>query len=189
VPPPDVLKTPTQIPKVVNRSNGSVTDPDAARWVTAFIREQQIEVWVETHDQQAVLTMGCLGSQDSAGQTFGEELRQMRTASASGKHIEIVPTTYVSVALVKLTDDVKANVRGFDGVPSDYAVILEVQGPGGHYYVDTAGNRTPASVVQPTDHFWLFIGGHYAENSIGPIWLQDSVFNCLTSWLRATCSV
>src|ERR1700737_4772941 len=45
VPPADVLKMPTQLPKVINRTNGAVSDADAQKWVGAFMREQGIEMW------------------------------------------------------------------------------------------------------------------------------------------------
>lgn len=189
VPPPDVLKTPTLLPKVVNRTSGAISDQEAIKWVTAYMREQQIERWAEVNTQDGLLTLGCLGSQDSTGQLFGAELQTSRMATTSGRRVEVNPATYVSVTVVKVPPDVKANVKGFDGTPSDFALLVEIQGPGGVNLVDSSGNKTPVSVIAPTDHFTKFLGGEYADGSLGSVWFQDSLFNCLTPWIRATCGL
>jgi hypothetical protein len=189
VPPADVLKIPTQLPKVINRTNGAVSDADAQKWVAAYTREQGIELWALTHGEEGLFRGGCLSSRTSTLQVFAQELKYLEVARASSRKIDVRSATYVSVATVPVSTDVQMKIRGLDGIPSDFALVVEIQGPGGADYVDGTGNRSPAAVIKATDHFWTHLTGSYSEVAIGPIWYIGSDWSCTTTWLRATCGV
>jgi hypothetical protein len=159
------------------------------KWVTAAVREQQIENWALANLEETLFLGGCLGSRDSVLNLFGSELSFIRTAKASGRRLELVGGMVPSIAVIRVTQDVSENVKGLDGTPSDFALVIEVQGPGGINYIDGAGNRTPAVTVKPTDHFFKFLSGQYSDSTIGPIWIQGSVFSCSTSWLKQSCGI
>jgi hypothetical protein len=189
VPPADVLKIPTQLPKVINRTNGAVSDADAQRWVAAYTREQGIELWALTHGEEGLFRGGCLSSPTSTLQVFAHELNYLEVAQASSRKIDVHLATYVSVAVLVVPADVNIKIKGFDGMPSDFALVVEIQGPGGTDYVDGSGNRSPAAVIKATDHFWAHLTGSYSNAAIGPIWYIGSDWSCATTWLRATCGV
>jgi hypothetical protein len=187
VPPADVLKMPTQLPKVINRTNGAVSDADVQKWVAAFMREQEIEFWALRNDQPGLLQTGCLGNAASNLHLFGRELNEMEVARSSSRRIVLELANRPSIAVVPISSDVNTKIKGLDGSPSDYGLVGEVQGPGGSYLVDASGNKTAVAVIKPTDHFFQLIGGEYKDAHIGPIWFQDSSFSCSISWLRQTC--
>jgi hypothetical protein len=189
VPPADVLKIPTQLPKVINRTNGAVSDADAQKWVAAFTREQGIEMWALTHSEEGLFRGGCLSSPTSTLQVFAEELKYLEVARASERKLDVHSASYVSVAVVAVPSEVKLKIKGFDGMPSDFALVVEIQGPGGTDYVDANGNRSPAGVINAADHFWAHLTGGYSDAAVGPIWYMGSNWSCATSWLRATCGV
>jgi hypothetical protein len=131
----------------------------------------------------------CLSSQTSALQVFAQELKYLEVARASNRKLDVRSAAYVSVAIVPVSADVKQKIRGLDGVASDFALVIEIQGPGGADYVDATGKRSPAAVINATDHFWTHMTGSYSDVSIGPIWYIGSDWSCITAWLRATCGV
>jgi hypothetical protein len=189
VPPADVLKIPTQLPKVINRTNGAVSDADAQKWVTAFMREQGIELWALTSDQPGLLQNGCLGSRASNLHLFGSELAYMETARASNRKLVVEVAQRPSVAVVALTPEDATNIKGFDGTPTAFGLVIEIQGPGGTYATDASGNRTALAIIKPTDHFFRMEGGEYRDGEIGPIWFQGSAISCSAAWLRRTCGI
>src|SRR5438309_1600520 len=81
VPPTSVLAMP-KLPVTVNASqtNGAVSQSEANKWATAFLREQNIEAWAITTNHDGLLKSGCLGSNRAYDNLFAGEVSTIQQA-------------------------------------------------------------------------------------------------------------
>jgi hypothetical protein len=190
VPPANVLAIPKLPVHVdVSKTNGAVSQALGNQWVTAFLREQNIEVWAITTNRDGLLQDGCLGANRAYDNLFSGERSTIQQAKAAGGHVEYDPlATETAMAVVPVPAQPQAYVLNLSGETPRYAVVGTLQGPINAYIVDSSGQRrlighTAAGVVFRRANF-----GQYRESPIGPIWFQFASDDCASAWMAGTCA-
>jgi hypothetical protein len=191
VPPANVLASPKLPVKVdVSKTNGAVSQAEANRWASAFLREQQIEGWAITTNRDGLIKGGCLGSTKSYDNIFAPEVGTMNQAKAAGGHLAYEPAaTLVAINVVPSSSSAQQFVTGLSGENPPFALAVTYHGPLAAYIVDSSGRKlqelghTGAGVT-----FEQAVFGEYIDSQIGSIWFQLATGDCRSAWMGGTCN-
>lgn len=177
-PPSEVTSMPTgNLPAVLNKTGGAITNADAKKWIQGYTREQNVEDWAIENLQSRLLESGCLGNKNAQSQLFGDELKQIQYAQDDGLQLTLTRATLINVDVVNVPQNVQDEIKAKGGVPTPYALLATWRGPANTEYVDPDGNRSPAAnrPLEAGQTLTLFVGGEYrTDTGVGPIWYQDS---------------
>jgi hypothetical protein len=190
VPPASVLATPKLPVKVdASRTNGAVSQREADRWAAAFLREQAIEGWAITANEDGVLKGGCLGSLQAYDTLFAGEVSTVQQAKGAGGHLEYDPSaTETAISIVPASAEARDYVTNLSGQTAHYAVVGTLRGPITAYIVGKSGERTEIGHTGSGVVFRRAAFGRYRNDLIGPIWFQFASDNCASAWMAGTCA-
>ena len=169
--------------QVVNATNGAVTDSDAKRYATAYVRANAYEFWAWNHGQDGFLLRGSLS--DAPTRVFGYDISTIQEARSA--HVQLVVTrlTLRRLVLRPVPESLRQFVTSQLFVWQPYAFYLDQVGPSELTWVDAAGKRTTkahrdAGVGAPE-----LVGGKLLTDPLlGEVWSVDSDFDCTAPNVR-----
>jgi len=174
VPPIDILEQEhvPPAPKVVNRTNGAVSDADAQRWANASNRDSGWYKWAYAADQPGVLRH-LVGS---ALMNAGQESALAAGAAIDVPDCDLYPT---SNALFPMDRSASSyfKQKGFS-LADHYALIVTYRGPCTLTITYPDGHQTTEGpfFAQPTVGFAP--GQLVSDPVLGDLWYADAGGNC-----------
>jgi hypothetical protein len=174
VPPPDILQQEhvPPAPKVVNRTNGAVSDADAQRWADASNRDSGWYKWAYAFDQPGLLS-----------HLVGTALinREQNQALADGAHIDVPDCDLypVSNALYPVTAQSNNyfNKKGFH-LSDAYVFVVTYRGPCQLTTTYPDGHQASQGpfFTEPTV---VFVPGQFIQDAVlGELWFGDAGGGC-----------
>ena len=185
--PADVLAVPEPLPPIVNRSK--VTPDNATAWARSFLRALRVEAWALAGAQDDLLASGCLGDPRAQAQLFGDEIYLIGMARRTHARIVVTPADVASLTLVELGGRQQALIAGDHQVAGNYAWLVTTQGPSGVLLTTPGGEVKVVISLNDGERAHDFYGGFFAANSwVGPIWVQQSYYSCVSTKGRSLCA-
>ena len=185
VPPTSLRDTGLGAIQVVNDTAGAVSDADARRWATAYVRANAYEFWAWNHQQDAFLAGA--GLSHIPTQVFGYDIATIQDARKAGVQLTVTRLQLRRLVLRPVPDALRSRFTTQLFQWTKYAFFLDQIGPSALTWTDKQGTQTvkarrDAGVGAPE-----LVGGQLATDDLmGEIWVVDSDWDCTAPNVRAS---
>lgn len=165
-------------PKLVNDTNGQVSNRDSKAYARGFLRAFAYEGFALDTNQAALLKAGILSTPHAIPLAFGADLQELSQAESEGGYLGGTHAGVASLRLVILSASVRQGILENGYKPTRLGWIVTIQGPNSSLIV--AGSRftilESASRLESAD--LLEWGQFQAHTPLGMIWQYAGGTQC-----------
>jgi len=185
VPPTSLRDTGLGAIQVVNDTAGVISDAEAKRWATAYVRANAYEFWAWNHQQDGFLAGAGLSHVPT--QVFGYDIATIQDARKAGVQLTVTRLQLRRLVLRPVPDALRSRFTTQLFQWTQYAFFLDQIGPSALTWTDKQGTQTvkahrDAGVGAPE-----LVGGQLATDDLmGEVWVVDSDWDCTAPNVRAS---
>jgi hypothetical protein len=184
-PPQDFLELPPgPPPRILNLTDGAITDDTALRWSIAYLRRESGDAWAYRHMRLDIVNAGVLGPPGLNGTANGIEAELAR-GTVEIEH-RSSPGAVVAIAVIAVPVDIKRRDELQQGGTASVGLtdfvlvnVFTASGlPGDRILAD--GTREPLPAIgQAGALAWQLNTGEFRDDPVvGPLWYQARGWNC-----------
>lgn len=172
-------------PKLLNDTQGQVSDKEFRTLVDAYLRTDAYEDFALRTNQAALLKAGILSTSDAVNLTFGGDLQQIAQARSERGYLGGQVQSLTSLRLVILPPDIQQGIRENGYQPTRWGWVATYRAPGNAFIVagsrftvlySASGDAPPVNNLKwgnlrtktPLGSVWQYSGG--TRCSLAPLW-------------------
>jgi hypothetical protein len=178
-PTPDKLTLPAT--RIVNATNGAISDATALQWGQALRVAQGYYYWAMQNGARDALTSGVLSdpSPSALANLLGPDLREIDAAKEAGGVLIFRPLKMPSANVVAIPQTLQGSMQRQHLMPSSYGMAIHFAGPSSSAIqmpdgsVKLLGSSAAEYVVN------VIVWGEFRDDQdIGPIWYEYGFYGC-----------
>ena len=171
-------------PKLVNDTNGQVSNRQFKAYARGFLRIFAYEDFALDTNQPALLKAGILSTPNAIPLAFGTDLQQLSQAKSEGGHLGGTHAEITSLRLVMLSSSIRQGILENGYKPTRFGWIATIEGPNSSFIVagprftvlESVSRRESADVLEwgqfqphtPLGMIWQYAGGTQCTSA--PLW-------------------